>query len=95
MIAQPICDLLKGDDSSNSKSNGKNKRASQPPPSQPVTWTSKHQASLENLIDHLVNIPLIAYREPNSPYVLHTYSYESGLGAVLYQHQAGILRVLH
>ena len=59
-----------------------------------MTWTPNHQLTLEKLIEHLVNLPLMAYPEPNSPFILHTDGLESGLGAVLYQEQNGKLRVI-
>ena len=36
----------------------------------------------------------MAYPDFNSPYILHTDASETGLGAVLYQHQNGLLRVI-
>jgi hypothetical protein len=42
----------------------------------------------------LTDLPLMAYPEPNSPYVLPTDASESGLGAVLYQEQNRKLRVI-
>ena len=65
-----------------------------PPPNQPVSWTAAHQSALEKLIQCLVSVPVMAYPEPNSPFVLHTYASKSGLGAVLYQQQNDILRVI-
>ena len=60
----------------------------------PVSWTSTHQSALEKLIKCLVRAPVMAYPDPRSPYVLHTDASESGLGAVLYQEQNGVLRVI-
>ena len=36
----------------------------------------------------------MAYPDPDSPYVLHTDASETGLGAVLYLEQIGILLVI-
>ncbi|CAB3997564.1 Hypothetical predicted protein [Paramuricea clavata] len=73
----------------------KGKRGAQPPPNQPVIWTTAHQSALEKLIiGCLIDLPLMAYPEPNSPYVQHTDASESGLGAVLYQEQNRKLRVI-
>ena len=49
---------------------------------------------MEKLISCLVSAPVMAHPDPNSPYVLHTDASETGLGAVLYQEQHGILRVI-
>ena len=49
---------------------------------------------LEQLINCLVQPPVMAYPDFNSPYILHTDASETGLGAVLYQHQNGLLRVI-
>ena len=93
-IAKPIYDLLKSDDDNDNKVKAKGKRCVQPPPNHPVTWTTAHQSALEKLIGCLIDLPLTAYPEPNSPYVLHTDASESGLGAILYQEQNRKLRVI-
>ena len=92
-IAKPIYDILKLENNSE-KLMGKGRRTAEPFPGQPVTWTTNHQLALEKLIEHLVNLPLMAYLEPNSSFILHTDASESGLGAVLYQQQNGKLRVI-
>ena len=46
------------------------------------------------MIDCLVQPPIMAYPDFNSPYILHTDALEIGLGAVLYQHQNGLLHVI-
>ena len=61
---------------------------------QPVSWTANHQSAPEKLIKCLVNAPVLAYPNPNSPYVLHTDASEDGLGAVLYQEQDDVLQVI-
>ena len=60
----------------------------------PVSWTSAHQSVLEELIGCLVSAPVMEYPDPRSPYVLHTDASENGLGAVLYQEQDDVLRVI-
>lgn len=60
----------------------------------PVEWTIEHQKTLDLLIDMLVNPPVLAYPDFNLPFVLHTDASEKGLGAILYQHQDGGLRVI-
>jgi hypothetical protein len=65
-IAKPIYDLLESDDDNANKVKGK--RGVQLPPNQPVTWTTAHQSALEKLIGCLIDLPLMAYPEPNTSY---------------------------
>ena len=64
------------------------------PSSHPITWTENHQTILNGLIDNLVQAPIMAYPDFEKPFVLHTDASNDGLGAVLYQHQDGKLRVI-
>ena len=91
-IAKPIYNLVKipeTDGKGKSTSTGKQLGGNNP-----VSWTSTHQSALEKLIKCLVSAPVMAYPDPRSPYVLHTDASEGGLGAVLYQEQNGVLRVI-
>ena len=76
-----------------SENDSKNKRG-KPVANHPVSWTSTHQSVLEELIECLVSAPVMAYPDPHTPYVLHTDASENGLGAVLYQEQDDVLRVI-
>ena len=62
--------------------------------SQEISRTDIHQKTLGNLIDYLVNPPFLAYPKYDQPFVLHTDAIQLGLGAVLYQNQKGVLRVI-
>ena len=73
---------------------GKSIRTGKQGGNQLVSWTSTHQSVLEKLIKCLVSAPVMAYPDPRHPYVLHTHASESGLGAVLYQEQDKVLRVI-
>ena len=64
------------------------------PPRHPVQWTDKCQDALDQLIEPLVNLPVLAYPDFKEPFILNTDASETGLGAVLYQEQDGILRVI-
>ena len=91
-IAKPIYNLVKipeTDGKGKSTSTGKQLGGNNP-----VSWTSTHQSALETLIKCLASAPVMAYPDPRSPYVLHTDASEGGLGAVLYQEQNGVLRVI-
>ncbi len=70
------------------------RKGPQMPSRTPVEWAGEHQKTLDLLIDMLVNPPVLAYPDFNLPFVLHTDASEKGLGAILYQHQDGGLRVI-
>ena len=100
-IAKPLYDLQcpKNDDdgatSGKQDDKSRNQRSKgQSPSNQAITWTEHHQAVLEQLINCLVQPPVMAYSDFNSLYILHTDASETGLGAVLYKHQNGLLRVI-
>lgn len=59
-----------------------------------VEWTTEHQRVLDQLVSLLVNPPMLAYPDFNYRFVLHTDASDQGLGAILYQHQNGKLRVI-
>lgn len=98
-LAKPIYELLSiprggGVRRKNSKGRTEGKRSFQPPPSQPVEWTERHQDILERLVEALTSPPVMAYPDCEKPFVLHVDASEEGLGAVLYQRQEGVLRVI-
>lgn len=57
-------------------------------------WTPACQQAFEQVIEALTTAPVLAFADPQKPYVLHTDASTSGLGAVLYQEQEGQLRVI-
>jgi hypothetical protein len=57
-------------------------------------WTNYHQLVLENLLDHLVDPPVMAYPDFTKPFIVCTDASEEGLGAILYQSQNGETRVI-
>ena len=59
-----------------------------------VNWKEEHQDVLVKLIDCLMKPPVIAYPNFEEPFILHTDASHQGLGAVLYQRQNGIIRVI-
>ena len=63
------------------------------PSNTPIHW-QHHQQALNKLIDCLSSPPLLAYPDFTLPFVLHTDASASGLGAVLYQEQDEIMRVI-
>lgn len=97
-IACPLYSLLKND---NSKVQTRTKGRRGTPlksyvasSSQLIEWTEQHQEILEELIDYLVKPPVLGFPDFTKAFVLHTDASNLGLGAVLYQHQEGKLRVI-
>ena len=76
------------------KLKGDSRSQGQSPSNQQISWTAHHQAVLEQLIDFLVQPPIMAYPDFDSAYKLHTDPSETGLRAVLYQQQNGLLHVI-
>lgn len=76
-IVRPLNDLLVG----NSTKKPSRKRT-------PFKWETRQQQAFETIIQKLSNPPVLAYADYKKPFKLHTDASTSGLGAVLYQHQA-------
>ena len=87
-IARPLNDLLIGH-----CTNTKGKRKPRQKPSDFI-WTERQQQAFALLIEQLTNPPILAYADYHLPFKLHTDASLSGLGAVLYQNQGGIDRVV-
>ena len=59
-----------------------------------ILWTEEHQKVLDNLIEKLVNPQIMAYPKFTDQCILHTDAADTGLGAILYQHQKGVFRII-
>ncbi len=92
-IAKPIYELLQVKPEQAAVARGKSK-GPQLPSRTPVEWAFEHQKALGRLVSLLVSPPVLAYPNFDSPFVLHTDASDQGLGAILYQHQDGKLRVI-
>ena len=57
-------------------------------------WTPECESAFRTLIEKLTSAPILAYANPQLPYVVHTDACCDGLGAALYQEQEGKLRVV-
>ncbi|KAK3752993.1 hypothetical protein QZH41_016307, partial [Actinostola sp. cb2023] len=88
-LAKPIYDLISED-----KVGSQKKKVGQRPSKEPVCWTKEHQTVLQNLIEKITSPPVMAYPDFTLPYILTTDASKDGLGAVLYQRQDGITRVI-
>lgn len=97
-IASPLYDLLKAplnvDIQQYRKKKWTMKQNNSVPSSTPIQWTDVHQSVLGQLIDCLVQPPVLGFPDFTLPIVLHTDASNKGLGAVLYQRQNDKLRVI-
>ena len=93
-IAKPLYDLLATSEKRQSKSKQASKSNNQLHSKSSVIWNETHQSILDRLIEHLISPPIMAYPNFSDPFILHTDASEVGLGAVLYQRQNGLLRVI-
>lgn len=57
-------------------------------------WSHECEIAFKTLIEKLTSAPVLAFANPQLPYVLHTDACREGLGAALYQEQEGKLRVV-
>ena len=89
-IAKPIYELLEGQEN---KNHGHHK-SGQLPSNHAIQWSEKHEQALSKLVDCISSPPILAFPNYSSPFIVHTDASQSGLGAVLYQHQEGVLRVI-
>ena len=100
-IAKPLYDLLKEPETRGQSPRRTQRRNTRPVRNkgqvssrEPVNWTSEPQAAIDKLISAVSNPPVMAYPQYTQPFILHTDASEQGLGAPLYQKQAGQLRVI-
>ena len=50
-----------------------------------INWTEERQSALKCLIDLAIKPQLLAYSDPQQPYILHTDASQAGLGSIIYQ----------
>ena len=86
-IARPLNDLLVGQ-TTNRKGKKRQSCKSQ------FVWTEKQLKAFNTLKEKLMHPPILAYADSRLPFKLHTDACTTGLGAVLYQRQDGIDRVV-
>ena len=90
-VAKTIYDLFSDPD----KTKHAGSRRSGPLPSRTfIHWKEERQNILGYLIECITSPPILAYPNYNDPFIVHTDASQEGLGAVLYQRQDGILRVI-
>ena len=91
-IAKLLTDLLQVP--SHLKGQEQRSKSGQRASSEIVNWTDKHEDALSTLIDFLTKEPILPFPQFDLPYVLHCDASQDGLGAILYQHQDGLMRVI-
>ena len=92
---KPLYDLLKGKVTRKvGKGKGDGKTGQQYNSREKITWGEEQQKVLDELIDTLMSPPVIAFPRFDSPFFLNTDASNQGLGAVLYQNQDGVDRVI-
>ena len=57
-------------------------------------WRPQQQKAFDSLKHQLISFPILGFPQYNLPYEVHTDASSRGLGAVLYQHQQGVKRVI-
>lgn len=82
--AEPIRQLMQGLESQSKRTAKKT----------PVMWGEDQAVAFQKLKDCLCSAPVLAYPDYTLPFVVHTDSSTSGLGAILYQVQDGHKRVV-
>lgn len=88
-IAHPLYSLLEGHGTNDTKQRKKKAKKKTP-----WTWGIDQDAAFQTLIDKLVSAPVLAYADYTKPFVVHTDASSAGLGAVLYQVQDGVKKVI-
>ena len=82
-MAKPIHELLKGHENRRNV----NKKT-------PIEMTSEARSAFEALKEKLTTPPILGYADYALPFEVHTDASTQGLGAVLYQRQDGVMRVI-
>ena len=96
---KPLYDLLKGkedvkvDSSIRSKKSGKKSGQNYNSKAR-IDWSDRHQRIIEELIEYLKSPEVIAYPNFDLPFFVTCDASSEGLGAVLYQRQGGVNRVI-
>ena len=91
-LAAPLNALLEGHSTHKASKRKKSKKKS----SKPAEWIWGHeqQEAFRVLKEKLTNPPILAFADYSLPFILHTDASGQGLGAVLYQLQDGVERVI-
>ena len=93
---KPMYDLLRkdGDGKAAKKEMKSAKKSQKYEAKEPIIWEEVHQDILNELLDYLKSPEVIAYPNFDLPFFINCDASNQGLGAVLYQEQEGIDRVI-
>jgi len=91
-LAQPLNALLEGHCTHKSKQKGKAKKKSKKPAE--WVWGENQQEAFASIKAMLTSPPILAYADYTLPFTVHTDACGQGLGAVLYQKQDGMEKVI-
>ena len=95
---KPVYDLLKQDvkveQQKPSKNNTKRKKGQCYDAKRVIKWSYSLQKVLDEMIDYIGSSEVMAFPDFNSPFFMTCDACERGLGAVLYQKQNGVNRVI-
>lgn len=93
-IVGPLTELTKGyAPTQHGRKQGADKNKTYLKESEPFNerWDQSCSDAFERIIQCLINLPVLAFADPEKPYVLHTDASFKGVGAVLYQeHPEGL-----
>ncbi|MCG8044577.1 MAG: RNase H-like domain-containing protein [Candidatus Thiodiazotropha endolucinida] len=89
-IVKPLNDLLVGHCTHKVPGQKKKKKKE----SVPWQWGDAQELAFNSLKEKLSSPPILAYADFSKPFILHTDASTEGLGAVLYQEQDGLERVI-
>lgn len=84
-IVRSLNDLLVGHGASRTKTKSKSVK---------FVWGVAQQEAFDKVISKITAAPVLAYADYSKPFILHTDASSTGLGAVLYQVQDGVERVI-
>ena len=91
---KPLYDLLKGKVTKKSGKGKGSKSGQQYNAREKIEWSGELQVVLNEMIDYLMSPNVIAFPDFNKPFFLNCDASNQGLGAVLYQQQDGVDRVI-
>jgi transposase InsO family protein len=60
----------------------------------PFVWEIEQQQAFDDIIKKLTHPPILAYANYQLPFIVHTDASSTGLGAILYQRQGGVNKVI-
>ncbi len=90
-IVKPLNDLLIGHQTNKVKGKKGVKSKSKPTP---WSWGDAEQRAFDTVVDKLTSPPVLAYADYSLPFSVHIDASGDGLGAILYQQQDGVDRVI-